>query len=182
MSDQLAINATQRWLRTVVIGQQFCPFARQVEERQQIHYAVLSQVTLETALMGVINECIRLQAEPAIATSLLIYPDAFKDFSDFLSLIDLAEGLLHAQGYEGIYQLASFHPDYCFADAPTDDPANYTNRSPYPMLHLLRESSIEQALQHYPDPDSIPAANIKRARQLGLARLQAQLLACHQPQ
>lgn len=182
MLDTDAISATEHWLSTVVIGHQFCPFARQVQEQQQIHFAVFSPVSLETALAGVIDACIHLNAEPAIATSLLIYPDAFNDFSAFLDLVDLAERLLHAQGYEGIYQLASFHPEYCFADATDDDPANYTNRSPYPMLHLLRESSIEQALRHHPDPDSIPANNIKRARQLGLARLQAQLLACHQRQ
>jgi hypothetical protein len=82
------------------------------------------------------------------------------------------------QGYEGIYQLASFHPQYCFAEADSQDAANYTNRSPYPMLHLIRERSIESALQHFPHPESIPERNIQLTRQLGLAKMQALLAAC----
>ena len=93
---------------------------------------------------------------------------------DFLAV---AEALLVEQGYEGTYQLASFHPDYCFDGAEQDDPANFTNRSPWPMLHLLREAGLEHALAHYPDPEAIPERNIERMGQLGSERLSAELAA-----
>ena len=104
----------------------------------------------------------------------------YSDFDDFLDLVAIADDLLIAQAYEGVYQLASFHPDYCFAEASPDDAANYTNRSPYPILHLIREASIEQVLNHYPEPENIPLRNIALTRELGSNYLQALLNACHQ--
>jgi len=109
----------------------------------------------------------------------LIYAGAFADFDDYLDFLGLAEALLSDQGYEGIYQLASFHPDYSFEEAALDDAANYTNRSPYPMLHLLRESSLEQAIAHYPDPENIPERNIALTRELGLTKMKTLLAACY---
>ena len=89
--------------------------------------------------------------------------------------MEIANDLMFEQGYEGVYQLASFHPDYCFADSEADDPANYTNRSPYPMLHLIREQSIEKALALYKKPESIPETNVQLARELGLKKMQSLL-------
>ena len=109
----------------------------------------------------------------------MIYDNAFISFDDYLDFLELAEALLLEQDYEGIYQLASFHPDYCFEGAKQDDPANYTNRSPYPMLHLLRESSIELALASYPHPENIPQKNIKSLRELGLTKIQSLLAGCY---
>ena len=100
-----------------------------------------------------------------------------EDFDDYLDFLAVAEALLVEQGYEGTYQLASFHPDYCFDGAEQDDPANFTNRSPWPMLHLLREAGLEQALAHYPEPEAIPERNIERMGQLGSERLSAELAA-----
>ncbi|MDH5711889.1 MAG: DUF1415 domain-containing protein, partial [Gammaproteobacteria bacterium] len=114
----------------------------------------------------------------ATETTLLVFAEGFKDFGDYLDLVELAQDLLADQGYEGIYQIASFHPDYCFADAELDDAANYTNRSPYPMLHLIREASMEKALAHYPEPEKIPERNVEYARELGLEEMQRQLEAC----
>ncbi len=104
-----------------------------------------------------------------IETSLLIFPNAFPKFNDYLDAVAVAESILKKAGYEGIYQVASFHPLYRFANTASDDPANYTNRSVYPMLHLLREARLEEALLHFPDADKIPEKNIKFAREKGLA-------------
>jgi hypothetical protein len=116
-----------------------------------------------------------MDIEPATETTLLILPEGCTQFNDFLDLTAMAEQLLIDQGYEGVYQLASFHPDYCFAGEDENDPANYTNRSPYPMLHIIREASIEQALKTYPNPELIPERNIELTRKLGLEKIQALL-------
>jgi hypothetical protein len=109
-----------------------------------------------------------LEDNPAMETALLIFPKGFSDFEDYLDLTDLAEKLLKAQGFEGIYQVASFHPNYIFAGSDENDPANYTNRSPYPMLHLLREDLLEIAIDKHNNVDDIPNQNIAKANSLGL--------------
>ncbi len=176
--DQTIILQTQTWIREVVIGCNFCPFAGQPYHRGSIHYEVVRSTQPEACLEALIQECMRLDAHSDIETTLLILPEGFNDFVDYLDLLDIAEALLMEQGYEGIYQIASFHPDYRFADAPADDPANYTNRSLYPMLHLLREASVERALEMHPDPEGIPRRNIDYARQRGLAYMQLLREAC----
>jgi hypothetical protein len=110
----------------------------------------------------------RLDNDPAIETSFLIFPNAFQQFDDYLDLVSLAEKLLKRKSYEGVYQVASFHPLYLFANSDESDPANYTNRSIYPMLQLLREESIDKALANYKDPEGIPARNINFAKEKGL--------------
>ncbi|UHD17026.1 DUF1415 domain-containing protein [Thiocapsa bogorovii] len=173
-----AIVRTKKWISEVVIGCRLCPFAAREFNRGAIHYQVGDASDQESCLKAFFSECRRLDTTPSIETTLLILPGAFPDFEAYLDLVALAEGLLEAEGYEGHYQVAGFHPDYRFADAPADDPANYTNRSPYPMLHLLREESIESVLQHYPDPDGIPERNIAFARQKGLEYMKALRDAC----
>lgn len=172
-------EATRTWLKTVIAGYNICPFAKRELDKNSVNFAVDFSTDWEQCLLNLIMECEKLDQQPEIETSLLIYARAFAEFDDYLDFIGLAETLLVAQGYEGIYQLASFHPDYCFEDATSDDPANYTNRSPYPMLHLLRESSIEQALAHYPDPENIPQRNIALTRAVGLAKMKTLLAACY---
>lgn len=179
-SDQPYIADTQAWLQSVVIGHNICPFAKREMERGSIAYCVSHETAIESCLLQLMDECAHLDGDTRIETVLLIYPQAFAGFNDYLDFLYLAEALLQDQGYEGIYQLASFHPDYCFEGAAADDAANYTNRSPYPMLHLLRESSLEQAIAAYPDPENIPQRNIGLARKLGLAKMQAMLAACYQ--
>lgn len=178
MSDNPFIDATLAWLKTVVIDHAICPFAKSELDRGSIHFAVSHDTDMESCLLKLIDECVRLDGNDGIETTLLIYAGAFPDFNDYLDFLGLAEALLLKQGYEGIYQLASFHPDYCFDGATSDDAANYTNRAPYPMLHLLREASLERALAHYPNPETIPARNVALTRQLGLAHMQALLAAC----
>lgn len=175
------IQQTQRWLSTVVIGLNFCPFAKREFDGGRIHYAVIDAEDPETQLQQIMQHCAALDADPARETSLLIFPKALRDFEDYLDLLDIATALLEQQGYEGIYQLASFHPDYCFAEISADDPSHYTNRSPYPMIHILREASVEAALAKYPNPEMIPARNIRVAQALGLKAVQDLLAACFVP-
>ncbi|MEQ1529827.1 MAG: DUF1415 domain-containing protein [Methylococcales bacterium] len=179
MTTAHCIAATQAWLKNIIIGHQICPFAQHVSDNGGIHFQVDSEIDMEKSLFNLILECRRLSEHSEINTTLLIYAQGFKHFDDYLDFLALAETLLVEQGYEGIYQLASFHPDYCFDDADQHDPANYTNRSPYPMLHLLRESELEQAIAHYPDPENIPQRNINLTRELGLQKMRALLAACY---
>lgn len=183
MPQQAIISASQAWLNNFVIHYNICPFARREQEKNSIRYLVLEGDDTEQHLEALIVEAEYLDHHPASETSLLIFSDGYQDFDDFLDLVAIADDLLIDQGYEGVYQLASFHPDYCFADASPDDAANYTNRSPYPMLHIIREASIETALTKYPDPEQIPERNMQLTRKLGLEKLQTLLETCHaQPQ
>ncbi len=178
MSHQHIITATRAWLTSFIIAHNICPFARQVYENNSIRFAVVESDKLEDCLEALVEECQHLDAEAATETTLLIFANACGQFDEYLDLVTIAEQLLQDQGYEGIYQLASFHPDYCFAESNDDDPANYTNRSPYPMLHIIREASIERALQNYPNPERIPERNIELTRKLGLKKMQVQLATC----
>jgi hypothetical protein len=179
LTDQQVISATQAWVKSVIIGYGICPFAKREWDRGSIYFAVSRATDIECFLAHLIQECERLDSDDGVETTLLIYPDAFLTFADYLDYLDIAERLLIMQGYEGVYQLASFHPNYCFEGAAPDDAANYTNRSPYPMLHLIREESIERAVAAYPHPENIPERNIELTRRLGLAKMQALLDACY---
>lgn len=177
-SDKQVVLHTRAWVERVVVGCNFCPFAGREVERETVLYQVVRATTLEQCLLELVDGCRHLDADSSIETALLIYPEMFTDFEDFLEFVYLAEDLLAEQGYEGVYQLANFHRDYCFADSDMDDPANYTNRSPYPVLHLIREASLEKVLSSYPNPEHIPERNIEYARQLGRARMEQLLAQC----
>ena len=137
---------------------------------------VLPSADNGTALEALMKELHYLDKDEDIETSFIILPNNFADFTTYLNLVDMAEQLITKKNYEGVYQLASFHPQYCFAGEDKNDAANYTNRSPYPMLHILREDSITKALENFPDPESIPEKNIAFARSKGLAYMQELLL------
>ncbi|HKC35260.1 MAG TPA: DUF1415 domain-containing protein [Chitinophagaceae bacterium] len=168
MPSQKIIDQTKKWIVEVVIGCNLCPFAANVVKQQTVFYRVETSADLETCLDSFIYEMERLDNDEGIETSFLIFPNGFEKFDDYLYLVSLAEKLLNQKGYEGIYQVASFHPLYLFANSNENDPANYTNRSIYPMLHLLREESIDKALEHYKSPESIPTRNINFTREKGL--------------
>jgi hypothetical protein len=168
MSSEEIIDQTKKWIADVVVACNLCPFAANVVKQQTIFYQVETSTELETCLDSFVHEIERLDNDEAIETSFLIFPNTFEKFDDYLYLVSLAEKLLKRKGYEGIYQLASFHPLYLFANSDENDPANYTNRSIYPMLQLLREESIDKALANYKDPESIPARNINFAKEKGL--------------
>ncbi|CAN5508607.1 DUF1415 domain-containing protein [soil metagenome] len=168
-TEEQIITQTKKWITEVVIGCNFCPFAAREVKRNAVNYIVEVSTDIATCLHTFINECIHMDEDAATETSLIIYPNAFENFEDYLDLVSLAETLLERQEYEGVYQVASFHPKYCFEDANENDAANYTNRSVYPMLHILREESIEAALDHYAEPEEIPERNMKFAREKGVA-------------
>ena len=175
---QQIINACQQWLKTVVIKYNFCPFARKEFEAQTIEYQICNEQQIDAVLNQIQTACQQLDDNPNISTTLMILSTGYDNFDKYLDLIDAAQATIIDPDYEGIYQLASFHPDYCFADAKNDDPANYTNRSPHPMIHLLREQQLEQAIETYPDPESIPDKNITLARRKGLEHMQKLLNDC----
>lgn len=174
-NDQI-IAVTKKWILDVVIGCNFCPFASKEFKKDSIHYQVTDASDLEKSLQAFIIECSRLDSNAEIETTLLIVPEGFDDFDDFLQLVDFSEKMIHQQGYEGIYQVATFHPAYCFQGSDPNDAANYTNRSPYPILQLLREDTIEKALKLYRNPETIPENNVAFARSKGLAYMRNLLL------
>lgn len=167
------IAQTKSWIVDVVIGCNFCPFAAREIKMDHIHYQVETATEPEICLAAFLQECVRLDNEQAIATTLLIFPNTLQRFDDYLHIVALAEKLLKKNGYEGVYQVASFHPLYRFAGSTGNDAANYTNRSLYPMLHLLREDRLEQALLHYINPEQIPERNVRFAREKGEAFMKA---------
>jgi hypothetical protein len=175
--NERVISETRAWVTKVVAGCNFCPFVAKEIREDAIHYQASSATGLSAALADFLLECRRLDDHP-IHTALLIIPDGFGDFDSYLELVALAEELLAREGYKGIYQVAGFHPRYCFAGADDTDPANYTNRSMYPMLHLLREASVTAALTNYPDPAAIPEKNIRFSRARGLAWMQQLRSSC----
>lgn len=176
--DADAIAMTRAWVARFVVARNICPFAGREVRRDTIRYALVRGDDPQGMLHALIDECRRLDAEPAIETTLMILPDGMSDFEDYLDLLGVAESLLEAEGYAGIYQLASFHPDYVFEGVAADDPANYTNRSPWPMWHLLRESGVEAAVAAYPDPEAIPERNIDALREAGHAALTEEWAVC----
>lgn len=178
MTDETIIAQTKKWIIDVVVGCNFCPFAGKEVKRGTIHYKVLHVAEKKLVLEGLANAFLCLNENPAIETTLLILPDSFKIFSTYLGLIKSAESFLKKEGHEGVYQLASFHPLYLFAGSAGNDPANFTNRSPYPMLHLLREASVTKAVDNYPGAENIPQRNIAFATKKGLAHMQLLKDAC----
>nr|WP_136250173.1 DUF1415 domain-containing protein [Ningiella ruwaisensis] len=161
------IERTFAWLDKVVIAENFCPFAKAVREQNRIHISVQQQSDISSLLRQVVSECENLLAHERIETSLLIYTNSLKDFDDYLDFLDMANELIASAGFEGKLQLASFHPNYVFEGAPEDCASHYTNRSPYPMLHILREDSITKALEGFSKPENIPTRNIEHAKSLG---------------
>ena len=176
--NDLVIARTKNWIREVVVACNFCPFAARELKLDRVHYRVEESENPEVILRVLGEECGRLDRDETIGTTLLILPAAVPRFDEYLKLVSRAERQMRQKGYEGIYQVASFHPLYQFAGSGKDDAANYTNRSIYPILHLLRESEIDKALSHYPDPEGIPARNIKFAREKGAEYMKMLREAC----
>ncbi|APA86472.1 DUF1415 domain-containing protein [Paraburkholderia sprentiae WSM5005] len=170
-SHDAVIAATRHWLTEAVIGLNLCPFAKAVHVKGQIRYTVTEADTLEAVLIDLEGELQTLvAADPAVIdTTLLILPRAFGDFLDFNDCLFFADRLIQQLRLEGVIQIASFHPRYQFEDSEPDDIENYTNRAPYPILHLLREDSIERAVRAFPDAEQIYERNQETLRRVGLA-------------
>ncbi len=167
--EEEAITATQHWLNRAVIGLNLCPFARAVQHKGQIRWVLSTADNVPMLLAELMTEMQKLsETHPdAVDTTLIVHPDLLQDFSDHNDFLDLAEGALQELGLEGVLQIASFHPQYRFADTAADDAANFTNRSPHPTLHLLREDSVARAVASVPDAALIYERNIGTLRAMG---------------
>jgi len=163
------IAATREWLEKAVIGLNLCPFAKAVHAGNQIRYAVSDAQTPEALLADLVRELQMLAAPDRtdVETTLLIHPRVLVDFVDYNDFLDIADAAVEELGFAGTIQVASFHPQYRFADTEPDAIENFSNRSPYPMLHLLREESVERAIAAFPDVARIPERNIETLRNIG---------------
>lgn len=177
--DEVAIiNTVQRWVETFVVGLNVCPFAKREVVKNRVRYCVSQANTPELLTADLERELSRIKEDDAIETSLLIHPGVLQDFYDYNDYLHTANTLVGNMGLDGVFQVASFHPNYQFADTEAADAENYTNRSPYPILHLLREKSLTVAIDVYPDADDIPKNNIKLMNELGGEYLQNILKQC----
>ncbi len=176
-TDAQVVDDTRRWLERAVIGLNLCPFAKAVHVKGQVHYAVSSATGWNELLADLALELDALLDHDASVreTTLLVAPRALADFFEFTGFLAEADRLLQQRGLEGVVQLASFHPRYQFAGTEPDDITNFTNRSPHPILHLLREDSIERAVQAFPDAADIYEANMATLRRLSREGFEALL-------
>jgi hypothetical protein len=179
MQDEETIIAqTKAWIVKVVIGCNFCPFASREVERESIACKVVAAADTKKALEALAVTLSIMDGDGSAETSFIILPGAFPLFRSYLQLVETAEALLTRLRYDGTYQLASFHPAYLFAGSTEKDPANYTNRSPYPMLQVLREASVTKAIDSYIHTEAIPERNIRYAHEKGLAYMKALKESC----
>ena len=175
-----AIADIRRWLERAVIGLNLCPFAKAVHAKGQVRY-VLSDATTESALLAELGEELLLLRDApadAIDTTLLVHPQVLREFLDYNDFLESADTLVAELGLDGVLQVASFHPDYQFEGTRSDDVTNATNRSPYPTLHLLREASVDRAVQAFGDTGQIYRNNVRTLQALGQegwARLQTRI-------
>ena len=171
MKKQSAIASVKHWLETFVIENHLCPFAGREFFSDRVRFSY-TDASNELQLLEVLADEIKLlQQNLTIETTLLIHPLVLKDFNDYNQFLNQAEQLIEKLGLLGIYQIAGFHPNYQFRGSQPADAENYTNRSPYPLLHLLREQSVEQAIISHPDISAVPANNIALMNQIGVATL-----------
>lgn len=167
------IEATRDWIRRIVIGLNLCPFAKKVFDEEKIRYVVTQTSDDAELMVELAGELELLKRKPIgeIETTLLIHPNALEDFLDYNEFLESADRLIKHLGLEGVIQLASFHPEYRFADTKPEDIENYTNRSPFPMLHLLREESVTRVAANEDELLEIPKRNIQTLRTLGKEKL-----------
>lgn len=171
-------KSVENWVETVVIGLNFCPFAKREIVNNRVRYTVLESDNVESLIYCLKSELTLLLSDNTIETTLLIHPNVLQDFDEYNQFLDVANETLIQQDLEGVIQIASFHPDYQFAGTAPDDAENYTNKSPYPILHLIREESLALAISNYPNVDLIPENNIKKTQALGSDNLNALLQKC----
>lgn len=161
------VKSVERWLTSIVIELNLCPFAGREYRSDKVRFKESLATTQEALLQDLVVEMSLLTRRPEIETTLLIHPGVLTDFAAFNQFLSFAESVIDAMSLDGVYQIASFHPDYQFAGTAEDEPENFTNRSPFPILHILREDSLEQAIDSYPDTSEIPERNIELMNSLG---------------
>jgi hypothetical protein len=175
-----ACLAAQKWVESVVVGLELCPFAAPVLAQGRLRIVSTEAETpeeLATALDAELAHLLRAPVEE-VETTLLVHPRALLVFDEYNDFLDVVDALLVERGCEGVVQIASFHPDYRFEGSPADDAANWTNRAPFPMLHLLREASVEEAIDSFGDTAEVPERNSARLRELGADAMRSRVAAC----
>lgn len=179
MDNTRIIAATRQWVEQLVIGYNLCPFAKRELLRERVRFVVSAARDEEALLLDLEAELALLNAQEEIETTLLIAPEVLQDFFDFNQFLGRADQRIAQLKYKGVFQIAHFHPDYQFGGTEPDDVENYSNKSPYPMVHLLREASLDRAIEHYPDAESIPDRNIEQLEKMGAAQLKQLLHDCY---
>lgn len=170
---------TRKWLESIVIDLNLCPFAKAEYLKNRVRYSVSASASQELLLQELVVELAILNKQSAIETTLLITPHNLLDFETYNQFLDFTDAVLKQMNLQGVFQIASFHPDYQFANTQQSDVENYTNRSPYPILHILREASLESAIEAHPNTAAIPDNNIQTLRELGLPHMQRLLSNCY---
>ena len=167
------IHRTAEWVRNFVVELNICPFAGGVVEKDQVRYHLSAAENIDILYQDFLQELLYLhESDPQkVETSILVHPHVLSDFYQYLDFLDLANEAIREAGLEGVIQVASFHPDYTFEGEDQESVTNYTNRSPFPMLHLLRESSVSKAVDGHPDIEGIPARNMELLEKLGLEKV-----------
>lgn len=166
------LNQTRKWLEEAVIGLGLCPFAARPWQDGRVELSVSHAQNEQAILADLAEAMLALRDNPNCETTLLILSSQLADFAEFNAFLGLADEFIEAAGFAGEFQLASFHPQYCFSGNAAEDRSNWTNRSPFPVLHVIRESSISAAVASHPDIDSIPLRNIELLRAMGDAQFQ----------
>ena len=178
LGDSCVIEVTRRWVAEFVVGLNLCPFARREVEGDTLRYVVSPATSPEELLVALLAELELLASDERVETTLLIAPHTLQDFLDYNAFLGVCDALLEAQGHAGEFQVASFHPQYQFADTESEAPENYSNRSPWPMLHLLREASVERAVAAHPDIEAVPETNIAQLQAIGEEELRRRWQLC----
>lgn len=179
MSDNTQVTAAIRqWVDTVVVSLNLCPFVKRELDKDRVRFVVSEAISEQGLLVDIEAELNLLEKDASIATTLLIHPRVLEAFHEYNQFLNCAEALLRQMELDDIYQIASFHPDYQFGGTEPDDAENYTNRSPYPALHLLREESLDRVLESTEFAEQIPIRNIELMNTMGNAELSALLKAC----
>lgn len=180
MKDSEIIAAVQRWVKFFVVELNLCPFAKHELMQNRIRFALTTAQSDKDLLLALAAELELLNLDSSIETTLLIHPEVLRDFDQYNQFLDVADRFLNEMKLEGVYQIASFHPHYQFAGTTPDAAENFTNRSPYPLLHLIRENSLTHAIANTPDIGQQPVRNIALMRRMGKDQLQALLQSCIQ--
>ena len=181
MNPEVVKKQVEQWLTSVVIDLNLCPFAQREYRQNKIRFSVSKATSENQVVHDLLVELGLLGKQDDIETTLLIFPWALSDFLNFNDFLEEADQLIQRMNLDGVFQVASFHPDYQFSGTSMDDPENYTNRSPYPILHVLREASLDKAIDRYPDTNQIPEDNIALMNQLGNAHMNALIQGCLNP-
>lgn len=178
MQENIITESVRQWVESFVVELNLCPFVKRELVNNRVRLFATNAVTEEQLLEVLQTELELLNSDAAVETTLLIHPEVLQDFYDYNEFLNLADSLLIEMDLEGVYQIASFHPNYQFGGTDPDDVENCTNRSPYPMLHLLREDSLEKAIAKYPDVDQIPIRNIELMNSMGQDKLSEIMQVC----